>query len=87
MRKCTGRTVYIHLELRYNNYDDLTGLRSPGAVSYNLNSLNITSETQGIKLKINSEVNDEVELVFDFKNSEDNTKNIQELDLSKMQLK
>ena len=53
----------------------------------NLNSLNITSETQGIKLKINSEVNDEVELVFDFKNSEDNTKNIQELDLSKMQLK
>lgn len=53
----------------------------------NLNSLNITSETQGIKLKINSEVNDEVELVFDFKNSEDNTKNMQELDLSKMQLK
>ena len=28
-----------------------------------------------------------MELVFDFKNSEDNTKNIQELDLSKMQLK
>ena len=26
-------------------------------------------------------------LVFDFKNSEDNTKNMQELDLSKMQLK
>lgn len=82
-----GEDGYIHLELRYNNYDDLTGLRSPGAVSYNLNSLNITSETQGIKLKINSEVNDEVELVFDFKNSEGNTKNIQELDLSKMQLK
>ena len=82
-----GEDGYRHLELRYNNYDDLTGLRSPGAVSNNLNSLNITSETQGIKLKINSEVNDEVELVFDFKNSEDNTKNIQELDLSKMQLK
>jgi hypothetical protein len=82
-----GEDGCIHLELRYNNYDDLTGLRSPGAVSYNLNSLNITSETQGIKLKINSEVNDEVELVFDFKNSEDNTKNMQELDLSKMQLK
>ena len=44
---------YIHLELRYNNSDDLTGLRVYGAVSYNLNSLDITSETKGIKLKLN----------------------------------
>lgn len=87
MRKCTGRMATYIWNSVIITYDDLTGLRSPGAVSYNLNSLNITSETQGIKLKINSEVNDEVELVFDFKNSEDNTKNIQELDLSKMQLK
>ena len=41
------------LELRYNDYDDLTGRRSPGAVSYNLNSLDIPSETKGIKLKLN----------------------------------
>ena len=30
--------IYIWL-YRYNDYDDLTGLRKPGAVSYNLNSL------------------------------------------------
>lgn len=47
-----GEDGYIHLALRYNDYDDLTGLRKPGAVSYNLNSLNVTSETKGIKLKL-----------------------------------
>lgn len=78
---------YIHLQLRYNDYDDLTGLRKYGAVSYNLNSLNVTSETKGIKLKLNSEVNGEVELTFDLKSSGDDTRNIQDLDLSKMQLK
>jgi hypothetical protein len=56
-------------------------------VSYNLNSLNVTSETKGIKLKINSEKNGEVELTFDLVVTGDNTKNIQNLDLSKMQLK
>lgn len=77
---------YIHLELRYNNYDDLTGLRAYGAVSYNLSSLDITSETKGIKLKLNSEVNDEVELTFDLKKSGDNAEKVQNLDLSKMML-
>ena len=77
---------YIHLELRYNTYDDLTGLRVYGAVSYNLNSLDITSETKGIKLKLNSEVNDEVELTFDLKEPGDNTENVENLDLSKMML-
>lgn len=77
---------YIHLQLRYNDYDDRTGYRYPGAVSFNLKNLNIGSETKGIKLKLNSEVNDEVELTFDLKTSEDNTKNLQNLDLSKMKL-
>lgn len=77
---------YIHLELRYNDYDDLTGLRAYGAVSYNLSSLDITSETKGIKLKLNSEVNDEVELTFDLKKSGDNAEKVQNLDLSKMML-
>ena len=36
--------------------------RSPGAVSYNLNSLDIPSETKGIKLKLNSEENGEVDV-------------------------
>lgn len=82
-----GEDGYIHLALRYNDYDDLTGLRKPGAVSYNLNSLNVTSETKGIKLKINLEKNGEVELTFDLVVTGDNTKNIQNLDLSEMQLK
>lgn len=77
---------YIHLELRYNNYDDLTGRRGWGAVSYNLNSLNITTETKGIKLKLNSEVNGEVELTFDLKNTGSNPEKSAE-DFSKMQLK
>lgn len=78
---------YIHLELRYNNYDDQTGYHKSGAVSYNLNSLNITSETKGIKLKLNSEVNGEVELTFDLKNAEGNIEKMKDLDLSQMQLK
>ena len=44
-------------------------------------------ETKGIKLKINSEKNGEVELTFDLVVTGDNTKNIRDLDLSKMQLK
>lgn len=82
-----GEDGYIHLELRYNDYDDVTGLRDYGAVSYNLNSLNVTSETKGIKLKLNSEVNDEVELTFDFKSTDDNAKDMRDVDLSKMQLR
>ena len=82
-----GEDGYIHLELRYNDYEDLTGLRDYGAVSYNLNSLDVTSETKGIKLKLNSEVNGEVELVFDIVAADDNTKDIRNLDLSKMRLK
>lgn len=76
---------YIHLELRYNTYDDVTGFRAYGAVSYNLNSLDITSATKGIKLKLNSEVNGEVELTFDLKNSDNTSKKSVE-DFSKMQL-
>lgn len=79
---------YIHLELRYNNYDDLSGYYVPGAVSYNLNSLDFTSGTKGIKLKLNSEVNGEVELVFDLKDTGViDPESSQELDLSKMELK
>lgn len=48
---------YIHLEYRYNTYADTTGYWRNGAVSFNLNSLEITSETKGIKVKINSAKN------------------------------
>lgn len=75
---------YIHLELRYNDYDDLTGYREWGAVSYNLNSLDM-ADAKGIKLKLNSEVNGEVELAFDLKDSGSDTDKAS-MDFSKMQL-
>lgn len=78
---------YIHLELRYNDYDDLTGRRAYGAVSYNLSSLNLTPETKGIKLKLNSEENGEVEVTFDLKSAASNVEKVKDPDLSKMQLK
>lgn len=82
-----GEDGYVHLELRYNDYDDLTGRRSPGAVSYNLNSLDIPSETKGIKLKLNSEENGEVEVTLDLKTAGSNEKLTTNVDLSNMQLK
>ena len=82
-----GEDGYVHLELRYNDYDDLTGRRSPGAVSYNLNSLDIPFETKGIKLKLNSEENGEVEVTFDLKTAGSNVKATTYADLSYMQFK
>ena len=81
-----GEDGYIHLELRYNDYDDLTNHYDYGAVSYNLNSLDVTSETKGIKLKLNSKTNGDVEVTFDLKQaSNSNVKD--NFDLSNMQLK
>ncbi len=78
---------YIHLELRYNNYNDLSGYRAMALVSFNLSTLNIDMETtKGIKLKLNSEVNGEVELTFDKKEKND-IKNVEDKDFTKMQLK
>lgn len=84
-----GEDGYIHLELRYNDYDDVTNLQAYGAVSYNLNGLDINSDTKGIKLKLNSQKNGEVEVAFDLKSNADdgNVKNASEADLSDMQLK
>ncbi len=76
---------YIHLELRYNNYDDVSGVGAYGLVSYNLGELGITSETKGIKLKLNSEKNGEVELTFEMKDSNTTAKSTN-FDFSKMQL-
>jgi hypothetical protein len=79
---------YIHLDLRYNTYGDVSGHRAYGLVSFKLSELNITEETKGIKLKLNSEVNGEVELTFNKTSSDNNnTKRADNLDFSKMQLK
>lgn len=85
-RELYGDDGYLHLELRYNDYDDVTERRAYGAVSYNLGSLDVTSETKGIKLKLNSEKNGEVEVVFDKMESESNLKNVNDADVSKMLL-
>lgn len=85
-RELYGDDGYLHLELRYNDYDDVTERRAYGAVSYNLGSLDITSETKGIKLKLNSEKNGEVEVSFDKMESESNLKNVNDADVSKMLL-
>lgn len=60
---------YIHLEYRYNTYADLSGHWGEGAVSFNLKSLKVDEGTKGIKVKLNSSENGEVELAFDLKNT------------------
>ena len=83
-----GEDGYIHLELRYNDYDDVTGIGNWGIVSYNLNSLDITEETKGIKLTLNSAVNGEVEVAFDFMQVDHSqSKLTSDMDFSRMQLK
>lgn len=71
-----GADGYVHLALRYNTYDDVTGIPNPAVVSYNLNSLDITSETKGIKLKVNSAEEGEVEVVFEQGDADDSAKRI-----------
>lgn len=78
---------YIHLELRYNDYDDLSGYRAMALVSFNLSTLNLDAETiKGVKLKLNSEVNGEVELTFNKKEKAE-LRNLDGEDFTKMQLK
>ena len=57
---------YVHLEFRYNTYGDLSGRWGDGAVSFNLNSLDFEGK-KGLKLKLNSAVNNEVEITFNIK--------------------
>jgi len=59
---------YIYLEYRHNTYDDVSGngYRWEGAVSFDLSSLEITPQTKGLKVKINSSVNGDVVVALDF---------------------
>ena len=77
---------YIHLEYRYNTYADTTGYWRNGAVSFNLNSLEITSETKGIKVKINSAKNGEKEVTFDLKETPSPV-GLSQMDFSQMEIK
>ena len=44
---------YYEMELRYNTYEDTTGLLMEGAVSFNLEELMETTEAKGIRLNLN----------------------------------
>lgn len=71
-----GEDGYVHLELRYNTYDDVTGYWGWGRVSYNLSDYypqvdprdDNNSEFKGFKVRINSKTNGERVLVLDLKN-------------------
>ncbi|MCD8079783.1 MAG: NigD-like protein [Bacteroides sp.] len=60
---------YIHLEYRYNTYDDETSYERVGLVSFNLNSLEdeLKAGAKGIKLKFTSAITGAQELTFDIK--------------------
>lgn len=59
---------YVHLELRYNTYNDVSNYWQLSPVSYNLTEFfpkeNENSIFKGFKIKINSETNGEVTLVL-----------------------
>lgn len=57
---------YIHLEYRYNDQDDVTNYIQTGYVSFNLGELGPASGYKGLKIKINSAINGEKEIVRDF---------------------
>ena len=52
---------YTYLALRYNTYNDLSGYWQNGAVSFNLNTLDLSGK-KGIILRMNSKENGEIEL-------------------------
>lgn len=76
---------YIHLEYRYNTYEDTTGRWANGAVSFSLSSLELTSETKGIKVKVNSSVNGEKEIAFDLK-EEPSPTGMNQMDFTQMEI-
>ena len=78
-------TVYEYA-MSYKEQDEDYVLPKEAEIFLNIQKeLNITSETKGIKLKLNSEVNDEVEITFE--KQSDNSAKVSNLDFSKMQLK
>lgn len=59
---------YLHLELRYNTYDDVSNYVNKGIVSFDLLEAenSTSSKYKGVVLKINSAVNGFKDLVFDY---------------------
>lgn len=60
---------YLVLELRYNDYDDISARRKDAIVSFDLSPLGLSDDTKGIVVKMCSEVNGEVSVAFRKKDS------------------
>lgn len=78
---------YIHLEYRYNNEDDETSLMRRSLVSFNLGDYapgEAADQYKGIKIRINSVVNGERILTYDFSKNENNRsiKNVEDIDIT-----
>lgn len=74
---------YIHLEYRYNNQDDVTNVWTRSFVSFYLGDYapgKAADEYKGIIVKINSAINGEKELKYEFKKSEGNDRTISKLE-------
>ncbi len=57
---------YIHLQLRYNDFDDTTNAHMYGLVSFNLEYPSLSPETKGFKILVNLLHGGETEFVYDF---------------------
>jgi len=67
---------YIYLEYRYNDQDDTSNVWATSFVSFNLGKYapsKASAEYKGLKIKINSAVNGERTLTYDFKNNGNET--------------
>ncbi len=75
---------YVHLEFRYNTHDDLSGRWGDGAVSFNLNTIDFEGK-KGLKLKLNSAVNGEVEITFNIKETMSEGKDVLNLNYGELE--
>lgn len=76
---------YIHLEFRYNTYGDVSGRLADGVVSFNLNPLDFEGK-KGLKLKLNSAINGEVEITFNVKETMPVPEEALNLDYNKLEV-
>lgn len=57
---------YIHLEVRYNDYDDFSQAYIYGLVSFNLEYPSLSPDSKGFKIRVNLLNKGETEFVYDF---------------------
>lgn len=67
---------YVHLQVRYNDYDDVTGIYVNGLVSFNLEYPSLSADTKGFKIRVNLISGGETEFVYDFGQQVSTPKNL-----------